>query len=133
VNDSPKKNHMKIAVIGATGVLGRQVLPRLVERGHHVQAIVRRSSQAERLTRIGVEAAIGDILQPDTLLPGTENCDAALHLATAIPKAGQEQDWNMNDRIRREGTQNFIRACHTNGVCAAEHHSGLWRSWDKYR
>lgn len=107
---------LKIAVIGATGVLGRQVIPRLIERGHHVRAIVHRSYQAERLRQMEVEAAIGDILQPDTLLPSTENCEAALHLATAIPKDGQEQDWSMNNRIRREGTQNFIRACQTNGI-----------------
>jgi 2-alkyl-3-oxoalkanoate reductase len=107
---------MKIAVIGATGVLGRQVIPRLVERGHHVRAIVRQPAQAERLQRLGVEALLGDILHPDMLVPATIDCDAALHLATAIPKAGQAPDWRMNDRIRREGTHNFAGACQTNGV-----------------
>jgi putative NADH-flavin reductase len=107
---------MKTAVIGATGVLGRQVIPRLVERGHHVRAIVRQPVQAERLQRLGVEAVLGDILHRDTLVPATVECDTALHLATAIPKAGHAPDWSLNDRIRREGTHNFAAACQMNGV-----------------
>jgi nucleoside-diphosphate-sugar epimerase len=107
---------MNIAVIGATGALGRHVVPRLVERGHHVRAIVRQPSQVEKLSRMGVEAVLGDILIPETLVPATGNCDAALHLATAIPKTGKAQDWRMNDRIRREGTHNFLAACRINGV-----------------
>jgi nucleoside-diphosphate-sugar epimerase len=107
---------MNIAVIGATGALGRHVVPRLIERGHHVRAIVRQSSQVKRLSRMGVEAALGDILVLETLVPATGNCDAALHLATAIPKTGEKQDWSLNDLIRREGTHNFLAACHTNGV-----------------
>jgi len=93
---------LKIAVIGATGVLGRQVLPRLVERGHDVRAIVRKPAESERLGRMGIDAILGDILKPETLGPATLDCEAALHLATAIPKAGQPQGWSMNDRIRRD-------------------------------
>lgn len=107
---------LKIAVIGATGVLGRHVLPRLVERGHDVRAIVRKPTEVQRLQCMGIDAMLGDILNPDTLEPATRDCEAALHLATAIPKSGQLQDWSMNDRIRREGTQNFIDACQKNSV-----------------
>lgn len=107
---------MNVAVIGATGVLGRHVVPRLVERGHHVRAIVRRPVQADRLQRMGIEAVLGDILDGDTLVPAIGGCEAALHLATAVPKPGEVQDWSMNDRIRREGTHSFLTACQTNGV-----------------
>lgn len=107
---------LNIVVIGATGVLGRQVIPRLVERGHQVRGIVRRPEQVERLQRLGVAAEIGDILDLDTLIPATIGCEAAFHLATAIPKGGGAQDWSMNDRIRRAGTHNLISACQANGV-----------------
>ncbi|MCZ7546892.1 MAG: NAD(P)H-binding protein [Anaerolineae bacterium] len=33
-------------MVGATGVLGRNVIPRLVERGHTVKAVVRRREEA---------------------------------------------------------------------------------------
>ena len=107
---------MLIAVVGGTGVLGSQVIPRLVERGHQVRAIVRRQERARHLQRTGVEAALGDIFQPESLRNGMAGCEAALHLATAVPRPGQPLDWTLNDRIRREGTRNLIAACESNGI-----------------
>ncbi|HEY7358807.1 MAG TPA: NAD-dependent epimerase/dehydratase family protein [Ktedonobacterales bacterium] len=101
---------MRILVVGATGVLGRNVLPRLLERGHRVRAVARQVMQVEMLQRLGVEARLGDILDASSLLSAAEGCDAALHLATAIPKPGQPADWSQNDRIRREGTRNLLAA-----------------------
>jgi 2-alkyl-3-oxoalkanoate reductase len=107
---------MKIVVLGSTGVLGRNVLPRLRERGHQVRAVVRRTDQVQPLKRMGMEAVLGDILRPETLEGATEGCDVVLHLATAIPRAGHPHDWNLNDRVRREGTRNLLEACQNNGV-----------------
>ena len=107
---------MKIVVLGSTGVLGRNVLPRLRERGHQVRAVARRPEQVHPLERMGMEAVLGDILRPDTLGAATAGCDVVVHLATAIPRAGRPQDWNLNDRIRREGTQNLLAACQANGI-----------------
>jgi nucleoside-diphosphate-sugar epimerase len=106
---------MKILVVGATGVLGRNVVPRLVERGHAVRAIVRRPNLAPFLEHLGVEPVVGDIFDRDSLNGAARECDAALHLATAIPKS-VDQDWSLNDRIRREGTDNLIAAASKNGV-----------------
>lgn len=47
---------MKVLVIGSTGVLERNVVPRLVENGHRVRALVRRQEQAEAYQRMGIEA-----------------------------------------------------------------------------
>lgn len=105
---------MHIAVVGATGVLGRNVVPRLLERGHGVRALARRADQAESLRRIGVTPIPGDIFDTDALAEATRGCDAALHLATAIPKDGV--DWSLNDRIRREGTRNVLAAAARNGA-----------------
>jgi nucleoside-diphosphate-sugar epimerase len=101
---------MRILVVGATGVLGRSVLPRLLKRGHRVRGVARQIMQVKRLQRLGVEARLGDILDEASLLAAAEGCDAALHLATAIPKPGQPADWSQNDRIRREGTRNLLAA-----------------------
>jgi nucleoside-diphosphate-sugar epimerase len=105
---------MKVAVIGATGALGRHVVPRLLERGHHVRALVRRVEHGERLRRAGASPVLGDIFNPESLLEVTRGCGAALHLATAIPTDGA--DWTTNDRIRREGTRNLIGAALQNRV-----------------
>ncbi len=52
---------MKIGVIGATGILGRNVVPRLLANGHTVRAIVRREASAPRFAAIGAEIALADI------------------------------------------------------------------------
>jgi nucleoside-diphosphate-sugar epimerase len=107
---------LKVTVLGATGVLGRNVVPRLMEAGHQVVAVVRRRDQIPSLERAGVRAALGDILEGETLLVPTMGADAVLHLATSIPRRNEAQDWSKNDRIRREGTENLIAAAQANGV-----------------
>ena len=82
---------MRIAVIGATGVAGRAFTPLATAAGHTLSAH---------------RADIFDMQQLSQLVDG---CDAAVNLATAIPKAGGS--WARNDRIRREGTANVIAAC----------------------
>jgi 2-alkyl-3-oxoalkanoate reductase len=107
---------MRVFVVGATGVLGRNVLPRLLERGHEVRALVRQPAQAERLNRLGIQAAVGDILDRGSLEAPIAGCDAALHLATAIPGSQRAEDWLPNDRIRRDGTRNLLAAAAGAGV-----------------
>lgn len=107
---------MRISIVGATGVLGRHVLPRLLERGHEVKAVVRKHDHAAHLERLGVQACIGDILLRDTLANAMTGCDCVLHLATAIPKDLVRGDWTMNDRIRREGTRNLLGCAKECGV-----------------
>lgn len=107
---------MRVFVVGATGILGRHTLPRLVERGHTVCAVARHTIDVDRLRRLGVDAHSGDILDIDSLRDAIQGCDAALHLATAIPAPGPQMDWSRNDRIRREGTRNLLAAAEEAGV-----------------
>lgn len=107
---------MKILVVGSTGILGRHIVPRLLERGHAVRTVVRKPEQVTELQRLGVGAALGDILDAESLKRAATGCEVALHLATAIPKPGGAQDWAPNDRIRREGTTNLLTACQHAGV-----------------
>lgn len=107
---------MRVFVVGATGVLGRQVLPRLVEHGHNVAAVARHEADVARLQRLGIDAQRGDILAAESMRAAVRGCDAVLHLATAIPKAGPQMDWSLNDRIRREGTRNLLAVAQEEGV-----------------
>jgi len=100
-----------VAVAGATGVLGRSVVPRLLEDGHRVRALVRRAEDAARLTRTGSESIRGDLLDPASLPPLVDGADVVLHLATAIPRDRADRSgWAANDRVRREGTRNLVAA-----------------------
>jgi 2-alkyl-3-oxoalkanoate reductase len=113
----------QVAVIGATGVVGRHVVPRLREQGRHVRAIVRSEADVEALRRVGIEAVRGDILDRHSLRQAVEGCSVAFHLATAAPRPGQALNWALNDRIRREGTANLLEACRGAGVQRYVHQS----------
>jgi len=114
---------MQVAVLGATGVVGRHVVQRLREQGHDVRAIVRSETDVEALRQVGIEAARGDILDRDSLRRAVEGCSVAFHLATATPRPGQAPNWALNDRIRREGTANLLEACRGAGVRRYVHQS----------
>lgn len=103
---------MNIFLSGATGVLGRRVVQALVAGGHHPVGLSRSPANADWLRRHGAEARTGNLFGRELLCDMVSGCDAVLHLATAIPTAPKTTaaDWTMNDRIRREGTQNLIEA-----------------------
>lgn len=48
---------LKIAVVGATGVLGRHLVPRLIEGGHRINALVRTAEASQQLGQMGVAEA----------------------------------------------------------------------------
>ncbi len=102
---------MRIAILGATGVLGRPVVTRLLDRGHEVVAVVR--DPGKLATHPRVHAVRGDILDAATLGAPLAGCDAVLHLATVIPRTGAWSDWSANDRVRGEGTRNLLAAART--------------------
>ncbi len=79
---------MRIFVIGATGVLGRALLPRLQQAQHDIHTLVRSSQQAQVLQAAGIVATVGELLQAETQqqLPElVKGCEAVIHIATAIP------------------------------------------------
>jgi len=108
-----ERRTMRVAILGATGVLGRPVVARLLGRNHEIVAIVRDPTRVPAHPR--VHAVRGDILDPGSLVAPLEGCDAVLHLATAIPRTGTQTEWFTNDRIRREGTQNLLHAARRDG------------------
>lgn len=114
---------MQVAVVGATGVVGRHVVARLREHGRDVRAVVRNETDVETLRRVGIEAAPADILDRHSLRQAITGCSVAFHLATAAPRPGQAPNWALNDRIRGEGTANLLEACREAGVQRYVHQS----------
>jgi nucleoside-diphosphate-sugar epimerase len=108
---------MRIAVLGATGVYGRHLAPRLLRAGHLVRALVRRPAAAAIAAACGAEVVAADIFDEASLRAGVAGCDIALNLATSLPgPSSTTGDFASNDRLRREGTRNWVRACRDAGV-----------------
>lgn len=108
---------MKVFISGATGVLGRRVVKRLVAQGHPVVGLSRSAENEQWLRQNGAEPRMGDLFDPEAVRRLSADCQAILHLATAIPNKSRSSvaDWALNDRIRREGTDNLINATLQNG------------------
>ena len=101
----------RIAVLGASGVYGRHLVPRLVAGGYRVRALVRDPNRAALAKACGAEVAKADIFDEASLRSGLAGCDVAINVATALPGPGARGDYAMNDRLRREGTPIWARAC----------------------
>jgi nucleoside-diphosphate-sugar epimerase len=105
---------MRILLVGATGVLGRSLVPLLLSRGHQVRALARQPSRVPA----GAEAVQGDLLDPALdLVELSRGCDAAIHGATAIPRDPSAPGaWELNSRLRIEGTRRLVEAAQAAGV-----------------
>jgi len=98
---------LNVAIVGASGVYGRHLVPRLLRRGHRVRALVRRPDSAPS----GCMVHVADIFDGESLRRALDGCDVVINLATAVPRPDQPPDFAMNDRIRREGTATLVAAC----------------------
>lgn len=108
---------MRIAVLGATGVYGRHLIPRLARAGYRVRALVRTPAAAKIAAACDAEVVAADIFDEASLQAGVARCDVALNLATNLPgPSSRNGDYRANDRLRREGTLNWVRACSAAGV-----------------
>jgi nucleoside-diphosphate-sugar epimerase len=102
---------VKIFVAGSTGVLGRRVVPLLVEAGHEVRALARSDARAALLRRLGAEPVGVDVFDGDALRGALEGSEVVCNLATHIPPTSRMAvpgAWAQNDRIRAEASRNLV-------------------------
>ena len=91
--------NVRIAILGATGVYGRHLVPRLTAAGYRVRALVRRPEAAAISAACGAELAAADIFDEASLRAGLVGCDIAINLATSLPAAPaggarkRQQEW----------------------------------------
>src|SRR3712207_8595505 len=78
---------MRVFVAGATGAIGRQLVPRLVEAGHEVHGMTRSESKRALLHELGAVPVVADALDPDQVAEavGRARPDVIIHQLTAIP------------------------------------------------
>ncbi|MFM9862149.1 MAG: NAD-dependent epimerase/dehydratase family protein [Micropepsaceae bacterium] len=106
----------RIAVLGANGVYARHLMPRLIAAGYRVRALVRRPEAANAARACGAEVATADIFDTASLTAALAGCDVGVNLATSLPGPSGRGSFEANDRLRSEGTANWIAACAEAGV-----------------
>src|SRR5262245_27120023 len=101
---------MKVLVAGATGAIGRRLVPLLVRAGHTVTGTTRDPAKAERIRAAGATPALVDALQATAILAAVQRADPEIiiHQLTAIPGRLNLRRWDQEfaatNRLRIEGT-----------------------------
>jgi 2-alkyl-3-oxoalkanoate reductase len=113
---------MRIFLAGATGVIGRPLVPVLLAAGHEVTGMTRSPERAAALRAAGAEAAIADALDGEAVerALAAARPEAVIHQLTSIPPRinprTQERDFELNDRLRTEGTRILVAAAQQAGA-----------------
>jgi nucleoside-diphosphate-sugar epimerase len=113
---------MRVFVAGATGAIGKQLVPRLVEAGHEVHGMTRSESKQAMLYELGAVPVVADALDPDQVAQavGRARPDVIVHQLTAIPDKLDlrhfDRDFALTNRLRTEGTDHLLSAGQAVGV-----------------
>ena len=113
---------MKVFVAGATGAIGKQLVPRLVAAGHEVHGMTRSESKQTMLYELGAMPVVADALDPDQVAEAVGNAkpDVIIHELTAIPDPLDtrrfDRDFALTNRLRTEGTDHLLSAGQAVGV-----------------
>ncbi len=75
---------LRVLVTGATGYIGGRLVPRLLERGHHVRCVARNPSRLAGRPWPGVEIVPGDLEEPDIFWNVLDGIDVAYYLVHSM-------------------------------------------------
>ncbi|MEA3075620.1 MAG: hypothetical protein QOF60_528, partial [Actinomycetota bacterium] len=104
---------MKVFVAGATGVLGRRAVARMVAAGHDVTGVARTPEKAAGLRAVGVVPVAVDLFDPGAVKDAVAGHEVVCNLTTHIPptlQAALPGAWSQNDRIRTDVSRNLVDA-----------------------
>jgi dihydroflavonol-4-reductase len=112
---------MRVAVTGATGHVGVNLVRRLVELGHEVRAVIHVDRRG--LEGVSLQLHDGDLLDPVSLEPAFEGIEIVYHLAARISIAPGDE--HLVHAANVVGTRNVVRACMRVGVKRLVHFSSI--------
>lgn len=115
---------MRIFIAGGSGVLGRALVPRLIDAGHEVTATTRSTDRAALLRQLGATPVVLDALDSDALVQavGAARPEAIVHLLTDLSTG----DFASNARLRVLGTRNLVDAAAAAGTSRMVAESISW-------
>lgn len=112
---------MRVFVAGASGAIGRPLIPKLVAAGHEVTGMTRSDASAEAIRHAGAHAAVVDVFDADAVRAAAEEAGAEVlvHELTALPDRFDFRKKDLyapTNRLRTEGTRNLLDAARAAGA-----------------
>src|SRR5438552_2934746 len=113
---------MKLFVAGATGAVGKRLVPLLVASGHEVVGMTRSPEKAERLRAAGAEPAVADGLDRAAVIEAVTRAkpEVVIHQMTALTGVKRfkkfDQEFALANRLRTEGTDHLLEAARAVGA-----------------
>jgi nucleoside-diphosphate-sugar epimerase len=113
---------MRIFFVGASGVIGRRLLPRLIAENHEVTGVTRTPAKANSIRAAGAEAVVCDALDAAPLRDAVaaSRPEAVIHhltdLALLADPRRMREAWERTNRLREEGTANLVAAASAAGA-----------------
>jgi nucleoside-diphosphate-sugar epimerase len=113
---------MRVFLAGASGAIGRRLVPLLIAAGHDVTGITRSAEAARKLETAGVHPAIVDVYDAAALQDAAVAArpEAVIHQLTDLPQVYDANElpaaYPRNARVRVEGTRNLIAAAKAAGA-----------------
>ncbi len=113
---------MRVFLAGATGAIGRRLVPMLLADGHQVTGMTRSKDKLDGLRALGAQPVLADALDAAAVCAAVREArpDAVIHQLTALPQRIDprkiERDFAMHDRLREEGTRILVAAAQDAGA-----------------
>ena len=113
---------MRVFVAGATGAIGRQLVPRLAAAGHEVTGMTRSEAKQRMIRELGAAPVVVDALDREQVADavGSARPEVIVHQLTAIPATLDlrhfDRDFGLTNRLRTEGTDHLLSAARAIGV-----------------
>ena len=113
---------MRIFVAGATGVIGKRLVPLLRANGHEVVGTTRSPGKVDDLRALGAEPRVLDVLDAVAVGKAVSEArpDVVVHQATALSDLGSlrnlDEAFADTNRLRTEGTDNLLAAAQAAGA-----------------
>ena len=113
---------MRILLAGASGAVGRRLLPLLLANNHQVTAITHAPERLAALRSTGADAVVADGLDATALMHAVTQAgpEIIIHQMTALTRATSlrnfDRQFALTNRLRTEGTDNLLQAARAAGV-----------------
>jgi len=113
---------MRIFIAGATGAIGKRLVPLLIAGGHRVIAATRTKDKVDGLRRTGAEPVLVDGLDRDAVMTAVTSArpEAVVHQMTALAKMDNLKNIDkglvLTNRLRTEGTDILLAAARAAGA-----------------